>query len=132
MQPFFQVLALFGNNKQNGTAPVDTRRRFNVDTTSYDVVQHRIDIETTSCVYWDWVLLQHIGFHHTVVILVLLYFVSTSIVKILCDDALLKVDTRSRLDRSFFSINRSRIMQNIVFQIILYDRIPYGRIFFTN
>ena len=31
--------------------PVDTRRRFNVDTTSYDVVRHRIDVETTSCVY---------------------------------------------------------------------------------
>ena len=29
--------------------PVDTRRRFNVYTTSY---RHRIDVETTSCVYW--------------------------------------------------------------------------------
>ena len=26
--------------------PVDTRRRFNVDTTSYDVVRRRIDVET--------------------------------------------------------------------------------------
>ena len=31
--------------------PVDTRRRFNVDTTPYDVVRRRIDVETTSCVY---------------------------------------------------------------------------------
>ena len=33
--------------------PVDTRRRFNVDATSYDVVRRRIDFETTSCVYWE-------------------------------------------------------------------------------
>ena len=32
--------------------PVDTRRRFNIDTTSYDVVQRRIDFETT-CVYGE-------------------------------------------------------------------------------
>ena len=32
--------------------PVDTRCRFNVDTTSYDVVRRRIDVEITSCVYW--------------------------------------------------------------------------------
>ena len=31
--------------------PVDTRRRFNVDTTSYDSVRRRIDVETTSCLY---------------------------------------------------------------------------------
>ena len=31
--------------------PVDTRRRFNVNTTSYDVVRRRIDVETTCCVY---------------------------------------------------------------------------------
>ena len=31
--------------------PVNTRRRFNVDTTSYDVVRRLIDVETTSCVY---------------------------------------------------------------------------------
>ena len=31
---------------------LDTRRRFNVDTKSYDVVRRRIDVETTSCVYW--------------------------------------------------------------------------------
>ena len=30
---------------------VDTRCRFNVITTSYDVVRHRIDVETKSCVY---------------------------------------------------------------------------------
>ena len=29
--------------------PVDTRRRFNVYTTS---IRRRIDVETTSCVYW--------------------------------------------------------------------------------
>ena len=29
---------------------VDTRHRFNVDTTSYDVVWHCINVETTSCV----------------------------------------------------------------------------------
>ena len=34
-------------------APIDTRRRFNVDATSYDVVRHRIDVETKWCVYWD-------------------------------------------------------------------------------
>ena len=32
--------------------PVDKRRRFNVDTTSYDIVRRRIDVETTLCVYW--------------------------------------------------------------------------------
>ena len=32
--------------------PVDTRRRFNVDTTSCNVAQRRINVETTSCVYW--------------------------------------------------------------------------------
>ena len=31
--------------------PVDTRRHFNVDTTSHDIVRRRIDVETTSCVY---------------------------------------------------------------------------------
>ena len=31
--------------------PVDTRRRFNVDTTSYDVIRRRNDVEMTSCVY---------------------------------------------------------------------------------
>ena len=36
---------------RNCTAPVDARRRFNVDTTSYDVVRCHIDVETTSCVY---------------------------------------------------------------------------------
>ena len=29
-----------------------TRHRFNVDTMSYDIVWRRIDVETTSCVYW--------------------------------------------------------------------------------
>ena len=36
--------------------PVDTRRHFNVYTTSNDVVtsyRRRIDVETTSCVYWN-------------------------------------------------------------------------------
>ena len=32
---------------------VDTRCRFNVDTTSCNVVQRRIDIVMTSCVYWE-------------------------------------------------------------------------------
>ena len=31
--------------------PVDTRRRFNVDTTPYDIVRLRIDVETTLCVF---------------------------------------------------------------------------------
>ena len=31
--------------------PVNARRRFNVDTTSYDVVRRLIDVETTLCVY---------------------------------------------------------------------------------
>ena len=31
--------------------PVDTRRRYNVDTTSYDIVRSRINVETTPCVY---------------------------------------------------------------------------------
>ena len=39
--------------QQNGRFPVDTRRCFNVDTTSYDIVQRRIDVETTSYVYGD-------------------------------------------------------------------------------
>ena len=33
--------------------PVDTRLRFNIDTTSCDVVCRRIDVETTSLVYRD-------------------------------------------------------------------------------
>ena len=33
--------------------PVDTQRCFNVNTTSNDVVRRRINVETTSCVYWD-------------------------------------------------------------------------------
>ena len=33
------------------TLPVDIRRPFNVDTTSYDMAQSCIDVETTSCVY---------------------------------------------------------------------------------
>ena len=32
--------------------PVDTRRRFNVYTTSLTSYKRRIDVETTSCVYW--------------------------------------------------------------------------------
>ena len=32
--------------------PVDTRRRFNVYTTSIRRQRRRIDVETTSCVYW--------------------------------------------------------------------------------
>ena len=32
--------------------PVDTRRRLNVNTTSYDIIRRRINVETTSCVYW--------------------------------------------------------------------------------
>ena len=31
---------------------VDTRRHFNADTTSCDIARRRIDVETTSCVYW--------------------------------------------------------------------------------
>ena len=31
--------------------PIDKRRRFNVDTTSYDIARGYIDVETTSCVY---------------------------------------------------------------------------------
>ena len=48
------VLCNIGNyliKRQSGRYPVDTRRRFNVDATSYDVVRRRIDVETTSCVY---------------------------------------------------------------------------------
>ena len=33
--------------------PVDTRRRFNVYTTSPTADRRLIDVETTSCVYWD-------------------------------------------------------------------------------
>ena len=43
------------SNKQNTSelcVDVDTRRRFNVDTTC-DVVRRCIDVETTSCVYWE-------------------------------------------------------------------------------
>ena len=35
------------------SSPVDTRRRFNVDTMSYGIIRRRIDVETTSCVYED-------------------------------------------------------------------------------
>ena len=35
------------------SSPLDTRRRFNVDTTSYDVTQRPIDDEATSRVYRD-------------------------------------------------------------------------------
>ena len=34
----------------DGYIPVDTRRRFNVYTT---FIRRRIDVEATSCVYWD-------------------------------------------------------------------------------
>ena len=34
-------------------SPVDTRRRFNVDTTLCDIARRRIDVETTSRVYWE-------------------------------------------------------------------------------
>ena len=44
----FECLMLEIYSKYN---PVDTRRRFNFDTTSYDVMRRRIDVETTSCVY---------------------------------------------------------------------------------
>ena len=37
--------------------PVDTQRRFNVYKTSIRRRQRLIDVETTSCVYWVWVLL---------------------------------------------------------------------------
>ena len=33
--------------------PVDTRRRFNVYTTSTTSYRRRIDVEATSCVYWE-------------------------------------------------------------------------------
>ena len=32
--------------------PVDTRRRFNIDTTSCNAVRRRTDVRTTSFVYW--------------------------------------------------------------------------------
>ena len=32
--------------------PVNTRHRFNVDTTLYNIVRRCIDVETTSCIYW--------------------------------------------------------------------------------
>ena len=32
--------------------PVDTQRRYNVDTTSCDIARRRIDVETVSSVYW--------------------------------------------------------------------------------
>ena len=38
------------------SVPKDTRLRFNVDTTSHDIVRHHIDVETTSCVYGSQVL----------------------------------------------------------------------------
>ena len=37
-------------NRLRKELPVDTRRRFNVYTTSN---RRRIDVETTSCVYWE-------------------------------------------------------------------------------
>ena len=54
----FKQTSPFPNDNQSikksiiqGLLPVDTRRRFNVDTTSYDIVRRRIDVENTSCVY---------------------------------------------------------------------------------
>ena len=40
--------------RANTLFPVDTRRRFNVGTMSCDVARHRVDVETASCVYWNW------------------------------------------------------------------------------
>ena len=42
-------------------SPVDTRRRFNGDTTSYNIVQRRIDVETTSCVYGELIFITHLN-----------------------------------------------------------------------
>ena len=42
--------------------PVDTRRRFNVYKTSIRRRRRRIDVETTSCVYWDIAKLVFINF----------------------------------------------------------------------
>ena len=41
----------------NWDNPVDTRHRFNVDKTSYDVVQRRTDVETTSSIFRDYVVI---------------------------------------------------------------------------
>ena len=47
----FFVLPVYQQLKrQPWPSPVDTRRRFNVYTTSY---RRLIDVETTSCVYWE-------------------------------------------------------------------------------
>ena len=40
-------------NESFNDNPVDTRRRFNVDTSSYDIVRGRINVETTLCVYGE-------------------------------------------------------------------------------
>ena len=49
LPPFSQVTNLL-NGPYN---PVDTRRRFNVYTTSETSYRRLIDVKTTSCVYWE-------------------------------------------------------------------------------
>ena len=41
------------NKNKFSNIPVDTRCRFNVYTTSPTSYRRLIDVETTSCVYWD-------------------------------------------------------------------------------
>ena len=57
LPPFFQVTNLL-NGPYN---PVDTRRRFNVYTTSETSYRRLIDVKTTSCVYWESQLGYEIG-----------------------------------------------------------------------
>ena len=42
--------------KNKDIIPVDTRHRFNVYKTSY---RHLVDVETTSCVYWDYIRIRY-------------------------------------------------------------------------
>ena len=51
--PFLTTIIGDFNAKSNN--PVDTRRRFNVYTTSIRRQRCRIDVETTSCVCWEMV-----------------------------------------------------------------------------
>ena len=50
---------------KNLNSPIDTRHRFNVDTTSYDIVRRCINVETTSRVYGETCLKALTHYQHT-------------------------------------------------------------------
>ena len=52
MQVSIKNQSFISNTNRVGSYLVDTRRRFNVDTMLCDIARRRIDVDTTSCVYW--------------------------------------------------------------------------------